>query len=121
MFHLGIDLGKTRDHTAIAIVKRNDLITAYTGSTFNGLKLRYAERVPLGTPFTQVVEHIKDMVWHQNLRGQCVVVADATGFGAPVVDMLRSGRLGCEVNAVNITGGERETQFGNAWNVPKRI
>jgi phage FluMu gp28-like protein len=120
MFYLGIDLGKTRDHTAIVIVERNDSRTAYTGSIFNGLKLRYAERVPLGTAYTQVAEHIKGMVWHQNLRGQCVVVVDATGVGAPVVDMLRSGQLGCEVIAVNITGGERETQFGSVWNVPKR-
>ncbi len=92
MFYLGIDLGKTRDHTALAIVERNDSRTAYTGSILNGLKLRYAERVPLGTAYTQVAEHIvvekiKGMVWHQNLRGQCVVVVDTTGVGAPVVDM----------------------------------
>jgi hypothetical protein len=111
MFYLGIDLGKTQDHTAIAIVERNDL---------QSVRLRYAERVPLGTTYTRVVERIQGMVWHKNLRGQSVVVVDATGVGAPVVDMLRSGRLGCEVNAVNITGGERETQFGTLWNVPKR-
>ena len=37
-----------------------------------------------------------------------------------MVDMLRSGQLGCEVCAVNITGGEKENQSGNVWNVPKR-
>jgi hypothetical protein len=47
------------------------------------------------------------MVSHQNLRGRCVMAVDATGVGEPVVDMLRSGQLGCEVIAVNITGGER--------------
>jgi hypothetical protein len=60
------------------------------------------------------------MALHQNLRGQCVIAVDATGVGEPVLDMLRSGRLGCEVNAVNITGGERETRSGSVWNVPKR-
>jgi len=109
MFYLGIDLGKTRDHTAFAIVERGV-----------ALRLRYAERVPLGTPYPEVVERVRRMVRHEHLRGRCVVVADATGVGAPVVDMLRSGQLGCEVTAVNITGGEKETRSGSVWNVPKR-
>lgn len=111
MFYLGIDLGKTRDHTAIAIVEKD-------GS--RKLQLRYVERVPLGTPYPQVVEQVRRMTAHQNLRGRCAVVVDATGVGAPVVDMLRKGQLGCEVIAVNITGGESETRSGSVWNVPKR-
>ena len=102
-------MGKTRDHTAIAIVERGDT-----------LQLRYAERVPLGTPYPKVVDRVRHMVRHDHLRGRCVVVVDATGVGAPVVDMLRSGQLGCDVIAVNITGGEKESQSGNVWNVPKR-
>jgi hypothetical protein len=112
MFYIGIDLGKTRDHTAIVIVER--------GKTGKPLQVRYAERVPLGTPYPEVVERVRHMVRHLRSRGQCAVVVDATGVGAPVVDMLRSGRLGCDLNAVNITGGEQETQSGNVWNVPKR-
>jgi hypothetical protein len=41
MFCIGLDLGKTRDHTAIAIVEK---------PMGGGLQLRYAERVALGTP-----------------------------------------------------------------------
>jgi len=106
MFYLGIDLGKTRDHTAVAIVER--------GHTEKPLQVRYAERVPLGTPYPDVVERVRRMVGHES----CEV--DATGVGAPVVDMLRSGRLGCDVIAVNITSGEKEGRSGNVWNVPKR-
>jgi hypothetical protein len=120
MFYIGLDLGKTRDHTAIAIVERADSGRAYLAPVFGGLLLRYAERVALGTPYPKVVEHVRRLVEHENLCGQCALVVDGTGVGAPVVDMLRSGRLGCEVIAVNITGGERETQSGNVWNVPKR-
>jgi hypothetical protein len=97
VFYLGIDLGKRQDHTAIAVVERSG----------RGLQLRYAERVPLGTSYPHVVERVRYMVSHQNLRGRCVMAVDATGVGEPVVDMLRSGQLGCEVIAVNITGGER--------------
>jgi hypothetical protein len=45
---------------------------------------------------------------------------DATGVGAPVVDLLKGARLGCEVTAVTITGGERMNQNPAGWNVPKQ-
>jgi hypothetical protein len=45
---------------------------------------------------------------------------DATGVGAAVVDMLRSARLGCELTAVTITGGNRAHQGPAGWNVPKQ-
>jgi phage FluMu gp28-like protein len=112
MFYLGMDLGKTRDHTAIAIVERG-----HPGET---LQARYAERMPLGTPYPEVVERVRRMVGHELLRGRCALAVDATGVGSPVVDMLRSGGLGCGLSAVNITGGEKETHAGNVWNVPKR-
>ncbi len=90
------------------------------GRTVRGLQLRYAERVALGTPYPDVAEYVRYLVGHRNLRGQCAIAVDSTGVGEPVVDMLRSGRLGCEVSAVNMTGGERERRSGNVWNVPKR-
>jgi phage FluMu gp28-like protein len=111
LFYFGIDLGKRRDPTAMVIVE---------GKTVEGLQLRYADRVALGTPYPEVAERIRYMVSHQNLRGRCAIAIDSTGVGEPVVDMLRSGQLGCEVSAVCITGGERETRSGNVWNVPKR-
>jgi hypothetical protein len=40
--------------------------------------------------------------------------------GAPVVDLLKAARLGCEVTAVTITGGERTNQNPAGWNVPKQ-
>ena len=55
------------------------------------------------------------------LRGECALVVDATGVGAPVVEMLRAARLGCEIAAVTITGGEKaKRRAGAGWNVPKQ-
>ena len=34
--------------------------------------------------------------------------------------MLRESRLRCEILAVTITGGDKESQNGQAWNVPKK-
>ena len=70
--------------------------------------MRKVERLPLGTPYPGVVARVREMVCGEALAGQCALVVDATGVGAPVVEMLRGARLGCEVTAVTITGGEKE-------------
>jgi len=43
------------------------------------------------------------------MEGRCTLVVDATGLGAPVVDMLRIVDLRCEIVPVIMTGGERES------------
>ena len=84
------------------------------------LEVRYLERVPLGTPYTAVAARVTRLVQDRQLLGQVVAVVDATGVGAPVVDLLRAARLGCEVMPVSITGGERTSRNGAVWNVPKQ-
>jgi hypothetical protein len=107
MFYLGLDLGKKHDHTAIVIVEKRA----------NMLLVRHLERVALGTPYTEVVARVREIV--QRI-GQWVVVVDGTGVGEPVVDALRRAGLGCEITAVTITGGERESRRGSICSVPKR-
>jgi hypothetical protein len=63
---------------------------------------------------------VKEVLDKPELRGQCALVVDSTGVGAPVVEMLRAARLGCELTAVTITGGEKESQGQQGWNVPKQ-
>ena len=109
-FCIGVDLGQKQDHTAIAEVERTE-----------SLLVRHVERVALGTPYPLVVAHLREMVDRQEVRGQCVLVVDATGSGGPVVEMLRGAGLGCEITAVTITGGEREQSRGGlSVSVPKR-
>jgi len=106
-FYLGLDLGKIRDPSALVVVER-------TGWR---LVVRYAERMPLGLPYPRIVERVREIVQSDELRGNCTVVVDATGLGAPVVDMLAAARLGCELTPVVITGGERGAGKGT---VPKK-
>ena len=109
-FCIGVDLGQKHDHTAIAVVERRE-----------SLLVRHVERVALGTPYPLVVAHLREMVDRQEVRGQCVLVVDATGSGGPVVEMLRGAGLGGEITAVTITGGEREQSRGGlSVSVPKR-
>jgi len=120
MFYLGLDLGQRRDHTAIAVVERRELRLGYRAPEFDGVWVRHLERVALGTPYPRVVERVREILRHRELAGRCSLVVDGTGLGGPVVDMLRGARLGCEICAVTITGGARESQVGATWNVPKR-
>jgi len=48
------------------------------------------------------------------------IVVDATGVGAPVIDMMRRARLGVPISAVVITGGDAVTLDGSKVRVPKR-
>jgi hypothetical protein len=54
------------------------------------------------------------------LAGQVTVIVDGTGVGAPVVELLRRGGLGCRVIPVVITGGDTESNDGVRFRVPKR-
>ena len=95
-----------------------------SGGTAGALLLRHVERVPLGTPYPQVVARVRDIARSQELAGRCSLAVDATGVGAPVVEMLRAAQVGCEISAVTITSGEREHSSsgpgGLLWSVPKQ-
>jgi len=136
MFCVGLDLGQKRDHSAIAVAERVDHQEPWpVGNAMvsergrKEIRVRLVERVPLWTPYPVVVERVRAIVNHPELRGKCSLAVDATGVGGPVVDALRAARLGCEIVAVTITGGDREQRsdgggWGTAgvtrWSVPKR-
>jgi phage FluMu gp28-like protein len=117
MFYMGLDLGKLRDFTAIAVVEREPTTTVLT--------VRFLERVMLGTPYSRVVKRVADLTRHPDIAG-CHLTVDATGVGMPVVEALRGADLGCRaMTAVTITGGERAglaapaAGVGEHWHVPK--
>jgi len=114
MFYLGLDLGQRRDPSTVVVVER-----AFVERK-GVLQVRHVERIPLGTPYPHVVERVGWITRHRELAGNCALAVDGTGVGAPVVDMLRAARLGCEIAAVTITGGDRQHRTGSTWSVPKR-
>jgi len=108
----GLDLGQVRDHSAMVIVER--------GAGDGPYYVRYVERVRLGTPYPQVVEWVRRIGAQPEMQGRSALAVDATGVGAPVVEMLRAARLGCTLTPVTITSGEREHETGGMWHVPKK-
>lgn len=125
MYYLGLDLGQAQDFTALAIIERVDIVIGRCkdcGSDFLEARhhLRHVERFPLRTSYPDIVERIKTMVRSEQLRDQYLLLADATGVGRPVIDLLRNGKI--KVIPVTITGGNNEIDNGQGgWNVAKRI
>lgn len=109
---IGIDLGKTNDYTAIAVVeaRREDEVRFLA---------RHLERFRIGLPYPRQVERIVALRDAVAKLGTPRLVVDQTGVGQAVVDMLRDA--GLRLTAVTITGGDSLTRgSGGDVRVPKR-
>jgi hypothetical protein len=122
---VGLDIGQRRDYSAIAVLEHSQETTTlrdpatYDFIRRSTIRLRHVERVRLGTPFASVVDRVAEIVNHPRLAG-CTLVVDATGVGAPVVELLRAANLPCRLIPAQITGGLDETSDGVYYRVPKR-
>lgn len=112
MFFVGLDLGQTTDHTAVAMVEaieRKNEQPEY--------RLHHLERLPLRTSYPEIVAYVRKGM--AQLK-EADLVVDCTGVGRPVVDMFRHHDV--YPVAVTITGGSAQTKDDatGEWHVPKR-
>ncbi len=124
-FFIGVDLGQVRDYTAISIVERRETAGEFDHTVWAHKKkvellLRYLERIPLGTPYPEVVDSVVSLTEEAELAGRCSLVVDATGVGKPVVDLLRRARPAAAIVPVVITGGETASLDKGTHKVPKK-
>ncbi|HTQ87107.1 MAG TPA: hypothetical protein VMI93_12905 [Candidatus Solibacter sp.] len=125
LYVVGVDLGQSRDYTAIAVVEAKAVRAGWDGArwewkTERRLAVRHLERVALGTPYQEVVERVVEVARSPALAGRRRLVVDGTGVGRPVVDLLRRARPGCAMTAVTVTSGDGETWRSGYVGVPKR-
>ena len=130
-FFVGVDLGQKQDFTALCVLERaevmldvRDLVT-WECKRETRFELRYLERMKLRTPYPAVVERIREVAMDPALGARRSLVVDATGVGAPVVDLLCAAGVGCEIVPVMITGGGGGAKAGGGSSggerrVPKR-
>ena len=124
-YFVGVDLGQARDYTAIAVLERAETqgewdAVQYAHRKTVKLRLRYLERMALGTTYPEIVDRVKQITRSADLAGRCHLAVDATGVGRPVVDLLRKAGLHCTMLAATITGGDAETRSEGYYRVPKR-
>jgi hypothetical protein len=112
----GIDLGQARDYTAIAIAEKK----VPPGEQLPHYLFGHVERLPLGTPYPQVVQHVTDLLSRAPFKGQTEVALDYTGVGRPVADMFRQAQLPCSLFLISLHGGIAVSRDGLVFGVPKR-
>ena len=155
---IAVDLGQTTDYTAIAVAERRVLPTGrqeevtnlaayWSGGDGSPPLLRqpqrashydlvHLERVPLGTPYTELPGKLRaiedgvrrrwvELVWERSARvayadeAPVVTVVDQTGVGRAVTDLLREA--GIDPVAVTITGGDQVVRVAaKEFRTPKR-
>ena len=122
---VGLDLGQSQDFTALVVLERVEVKGAFDHVVYAHklkpvLQLRWLERIALGTAYPDVVERVKTVMRSPALCGRGHLVADATGVGRPVVDLIKAAEIGCKLWPVLITGGEVESSGQGFYRVPKR-
>jgi hypothetical protein len=124
-FFVGVDLGQTQDHTAIAMVERIERqLPEIDPATWERLAetafvVRGVRRVPLGTRYPDVVALVGEVA-AKAPAGSLTLVVDATGVGAPVVDMMRESIPGVRLVPVVFTAGSSARQDNGVHKVPKK-
>jgi len=112
---LGLDLGQVQDHTALALVEWTE-----TPAGTRVHALRHLARLPLGTGYPAIVTHLKELMRTDELHDTTQLVADATGVGRPVIDMLRTA--GLRPTPVVVHAGRQYTVDELGYHaVPKRV
>jgi len=108
---LGVDVGQRRDPTALVVAEQHGHGSAASYS------IRHVQRLPLGTPYPNVAEHIarltaaireRDAAEYGTVYGRgegprhMQIRCDATGVGRPVIDLLQR-IIGTDTPIVGVT------------------
>jgi hypothetical protein len=112
---LGLDLGKSRDYTALSLL---EIHGDPPEAKFN---CRHLQRFKLGTSYPDIVASVREICLREPLRSSKPRLAiDQTGVGAAVVDMFKQGRINADLKPVLIHGGDHAVDEDGIWRVPKR-
>jgi hypothetical protein len=113
VYLVGLDLGQSQDYTALVIIEQ-------AGSAPAHYRLRFIKRFPLRTSYQEIMDFVIRILKSQEFKVHpSALIVDATGVGAPVVDMFKRAKV--RPIAVTITGGFEVTRVsGREYRVPKR-
>ena len=110
IFFLGLDLGQSKDFSALTIIERPP------GIPFK-YHVRNLKRFPIGTSYPRVVNAINTVTTHPDIQPNLLVI-DATGVGAAISDMFRQDDQ--YFIPVIITAGNQANCSQGTLRVPKR-
>ena len=111
-YTLGLDLGRSEDRTALALIESDP--------TEDVFRLRGLHRFPIGTPNTELIALLERRITKAPLAARVRLAVDATGIGAPFVDLFRDELPQIDLIAITITAGAKVGGDRNNPNVPKQ-
>lgn len=109
---IGLDLGQLSDYTALAVIEETE----------EQAIIRQLKRFDLHTPYQLIAARAAatyKSIKERHPTRPVTFVADATGVGGAVMEMLRSEGID-ELIEVTITGGKSTNWRGSRVTVPKR-
>jgi hypothetical protein len=110
---VGVDLGQEHDYSAVVALE-------YPVRGERTYVVRHAQRFPLGTRYTDVVDRIRVPLTQPPLLGRTMLAIDATGLGAPIVEQIEDKIPSTRCHAIVITSGDTDSDAGGRVRVPKR-
>src|SRR5262249_3349048 len=99
--------------TALALLERDD---AERPPTY---RVRSLHRFPLGTPYTHIPRTVAQRLTNESLDRSTHIAIDATGVGAPMIDLFKQELPNTALSAITTTGGTNVTGRPGAPHVPK--
>jgi len=118
-----VDIGQKADPSAIVVVETEERPRPDDPKrTEVHFLVRHLERLPLGTPYPEVVDRIEAIALGAKERkgGRSpFAFVDATGVGTPVVDMIRDRRGLWDVWACYFNHGDRRSEDGRDVRIGK--
>lgn len=120
---IGLDLGQAKDYTALAIIER--LRTGSGGKKeITGLNCIHLQRWQLRTSYPAIVSDVVKMINNLDASrspdGRPILAIDATGVGAPVVDLFKRERIKAQLKPIQIVAGATISEEDGITRVPKR-
>ena len=128
---IGLDLGQAKDFSALGIIECVRVVDNFGGKDeITQLSCIHLQRWQLRTSYPSIVADVVKMINglkpYQSQGKQPsenykpVLAIDATGVGAPVVDLFKREKINAELRPIQIVGGANISKEGGVTRVPKR-
>jgi hypothetical protein len=118
-YYAGLDLGRTWEHTALAVVERAERTEDHGDMTRMQYAVRHLERFRPGTSYPDIFARVVE-VFAKPPLARCALVVDYTAVGRTVVEALRRTKVNVMLRPATVTAGltARPDDRGG-WLVPR--
>jgi hypothetical protein len=132
---IGLDLGQAQDFSALAIIEAVRIATTTkkadekinctnTKDEITQLNCIHLQRWQLRTSYPSIVadtvQLINGLEPERIAGGKPVLAIDATGVGAPVVDLFKREKINAQLVPIQIVAGANVSEENGMFRVPKR-